>query len=331
MFYSEGKPCSALLIAAYRGHKDIVELLVAAGASVDVVDGSGETPLHKASSEGHRDVVELLITNGAQIDAETKDGCTSLYLAAWNQHREIAQFLLDCGAVMQPEIAVMLGDIELVKHYLDSGLDVNSFLVKGLNKEESWLIAAIMGRNKNLIELLLNCGANVNEKMKSKNVSPLHRASATGCLDICELLIDHGADVNALGEHGKTPLHLATQLGHQNITELLLDCGANVNALDESKSSPLFEAARHHDLSVAESLLDHGAEVNLIDNESWTPLLRAFQHSGNDEIVRVLVAYGADVNVRGLRGESPLHLAVAQRNKDMVELLLAHGAREGLE
>jgi ankyrin repeat protein len=331
MFYSEGKPCSALLIAAYHGHKDIVELLVAAGASVHVVDGSGETPLHKASSEGHRDVVELLITNGAQIDAEAKDGCTSLYLAAWNQHKEIAQFLLDCGAVMQPEIAVMLGDIELVKHYLDSGLDVNSFLVKGLNKDESWLIAAIMGRNKNLIELLLNCGANVNQKMKSKNVYPLHRASAIGCLSICELLIAHGADVNALGEHGKTPLHLATQLGHQNITELLLDCGANVNALDESKSSPLFEAARHHDLSVVQSLLDRGAEVNLIDDQSWTPLLRAFQHSGNDEIVRVLVTYGANVNVRGLRGESPLHIAVAQRNKDMVELLLAHGAREGLE
>ncbi len=79
-----------------------------------------------------------------------------------------------------------------------------------------------------------------------------------------------------------------------------------------------------------ESLLDQGAEVNLINDESWTPLLRAFQHSGNDEIVRVLVAYGADV-VRALRGESPLHIAVAQRNKDMVELLLAHGAREGLE
>ncbi|MHC5670936.1 ankyrin repeat domain-containing protein [Nostoc sp.] len=68
MFYSEGKPCSAVLISTYRRHKDIVELLVAAGASVHVVDGSAETPLHKASSEGHRDVVELLITNGAQYD-----------------------------------------------------------------------------------------------------------------------------------------------------------------------------------------------------------------------------------------------------------------------
>ncbi|MEJ6483811.1 ankyrin repeat domain-containing protein [Nostoc punctiforme UO1] len=81
--------------------------------------------------------------------------------------------------------------------------------------------------------------------------------------------------------------------------------------LDGSKSSPLFEAARHYDLSLVQSLLDRGAEVNVIDDQSWTPLLRAFQQSGNDEIIRVLVMYGADVNVRALRGESPLHIAVA--------------------
>jgi len=58
----------------------------------------------------------------------------------------------------------------------------------------------------------------------------------------------------------------------------------------------------------------------------------AFQRAGGDETVRVLVAYGADVNVRGGREHlSPLHLAVAQNNKNIVELLLAHGAQEGLE
>lgn len=58
MFYSEGKLCSALLIATYRGNNDIVELLIAAGANVHAVDGSGETPLHKASANGHKDIVE---------------------------------------------------------------------------------------------------------------------------------------------------------------------------------------------------------------------------------------------------------------------------------
>ena len=126
MFYSKGKACSSLLIAAHNGCLDIAELLIARGASVHVVDDHGQTPLHMAASEGHRDVVELLFANGSQIDASMGDGCTPLYLAAWGQYREVAQILLDQGAVMEPDIAVMLGDVELVKHYLDSGLDANS-------------------------------------------------------------------------------------------------------------------------------------------------------------------------------------------------------------
>ncbi len=332
MFFSKGKTCSALLIAAVRGYKDITEILIASGASVHVVDGLGETPLHKAATNGHQSVVELLIGHGTQINACSGDGCTSLYLAAWGQHRKVAELLLNYGAVMEPDIAVMLADTELVKHYLDSGLDANSKLAKGLTKGESWLLKAISGKNRNLIELLLNYGANVNEKMESRNVSPLHRASAIGCLDICELLTARGADVNAEGEYGKTPLHLATQFKHQDVVKLLLNCGANINAIDLVGCSPIFSGAQSHHQQIVEYLLVCGAEVNLTDEDGFTPLLRAFQRSGGDETIRVLVAYGADINVRGGRERlSPLHLAVAHNNKNMLELLLASGAREGLE
>jgi ankyrin repeat protein len=171
MFYSQGKPCSALLLAAYRGYKDIAEILIASGASVHVVDESGETPLHKASVQGHQNVVELLIANGAQIDAKASDGCTPLYLAACSQHKDIAQLLLNHGAAIEPDIALMLGDIKLVKQYLERGVDANSKLAKGYAKGESWLNKAVRYQNKNLI----------------------HLAVAQNNKNIVELLLAHGA------------------------------------------------------------------------------------------------------------------------------------------
>jgi uncharacterized protein len=70
--------------------------------------------------------------------------------------------------------------------------------------------------------------------------------------------------------------------------------------------------------------------VNLVDNSGATPLTVAFHRSGNDEIIRILVAAGADLNIGHHQGYSPLNLAVAQKNKDVVELMLARGAQKGL-
>lgn len=334
MFYSQDKLCSALLLAAYRGYSDIAGILIANGASVHVVDGSGETPLHKASVKGNLEIVSLLVANGAKVDAKAKDGCTPLYLSACSKHETVSQFLLDCGAVIEEDIAIMLGNIELIERYFAQEVDANSKLTKGYAKGESWLNIAVKHKNKDLIELLLDRGAKINKKTGSFKLSPLHIASTgtrgQACPDICEILIAHGAEIDSQDTNGATPLHWAATVGNKMILELLIRYGANVNALDVSNKTPLFEAARLHQLEVVNFLLSCGAEVNLTDNQGWTPLLRAFQKSGGDEIIKALVFHGADVNVLGSRRESPLHLAVAQNNIEIVKFLLEHDATEGL-
>ena len=321
MFYLDGKPCSPLFLAAFRGYKDICELLIANDANVNAVDDKGETPLHQAAMNGHQDVVELLIANGAQIEAKAKDGSTPLYLAALSHHQNIARFLLDRGAVIDVDIAVMLGDYELVNEYLDRGVDPNSQLITGY----SFLSTVIYGKQKKLVELLLKFGAKINEKTGSFELSPLHVAAIVGCKQICQLLIDCGADVNAKDKHDCTPLHWAARAGHKDVVEILLDCGADVNALNISRSSALFGAVQSDRVNVVKLLLSSGAEVNLTDDRGFTPLLCAcVQKSGGDETIKILLEYGANINVRDSRGRSPLHIAVGQNNKNIVELLLAH-------
>lgn len=335
MFYFQGKLCSALFITAYRGYRDIAEFLIANGASVHVVDSSGETPLHKASMKGHLELVKLLVANGAKVDAKAKDGCTPLYLSVCSKHESVSQYLLDCGAVIEEDIAIMLGNIEPIEHYFAEGVDANSQLTKGYAKGESWLNIAVKHQNKDLIELLLNRGAKINKKTGSFKLSPLHVAS-TGNRgqarpDICEMLIAHGADISSQDTNGATPLHWAATVGNKTIVEILVSHSANVNALDFSNKTPLFEAARLHHLEIVNFLLSHGAEVNLVDTQGITPLLSACSKARGEEIIKALVLHGADVNIRDSRGFTPLHIAVAQNNKELVEFLLTHGAREGLK
>ena len=297
MFYFKGKSCSALFLACYHGAYEIAKILISNGANINAVDDSGETPLHKASAKGHLNIVKLLVNNGANVNAQAKDGCTPLYLSACSRHQKVSEFLLNCNVSIEEDIALMLGDIELVRHYLTQGIDANSKLTKGYARGESWINQVVKLENNNLIKLLLNYGARVNEKTGTFRLSPLHWAA---------------------------------KVGNAAVVELLLGYGANANAVNINNQTPLFDSSRCHQSLVVDLLLSHNATVNITDNQGWTPLLRAFQKSGGDKIVKALVFSGADVNVSNFNGESPLHLAVAQNNIDIVRLLLAYGAQESL-
>jgi ankyrin repeat protein len=138
------------------------------------------------------------------------------------------------------------------------------------------------------------------------------------------LLIDQPEFVSSRNEkHGRTPLHLAAGFRQRAVAELLLAHGADVNAKDNDGGTPLSSAGSK---DVTELLLAHGADVNAKDNDGWTPLHRASSASSRREVVESLMAHGADVNAANNKGQTALHMAAIGCNKETVELLLAHGA-----
>jgi ankyrin repeat protein len=91
----------------------------------------------------------------------------------------------------------------------------------------------------------------------------LHLAAAQGNLEIAKLLLEHGAEVNALGQAKRTPLHHAAKAGSLPVAEELLSHGANLEAMDESGDTPLFAAIRSEKWEVAKVFQGRGAKVDL--------------------------------------------------------------------
>jgi ankyrin repeat protein len=161
---------------------------------------------------------------------------------------------------------------------------------------------------------------------------PLAFAAANDRIQIAEFLLNQGANIEQTGEYG-TALHDAADAGHLEMVKLLLAKGANVNSQANNwKRSPLDMAATSRDQSkeCVEVLLSHKANVKLTDSLGRTPL-----HRVNDqEVARLLLRAGIDINARDQNGSTWLHWAASSRvmySLSMVEFMLSNGANPKLK
>jgi hypothetical protein len=144
--------------------------------------------------------------------------------------------------------------------------------------------------NLKKVKTLLEKNPELVSSKDSESHTPLHWAVHKK--DVVELLLAHGADVNAKAKNGITPLHMAVMVGGKDVVELLLAKGAAVNARDQSDATPLHNAAMAGKDAV-ELLLSKGAEVNAKDFFGRTPLQVAFQ-AANKDVIKLLLDKGAD-------------------------------------
>jgi ankyrin repeat protein len=176
-------------------------------------------------------------------------------------------------------------------------------------------------------------GEDLNKGDDEGGIPPLFIAVRDGNRQIVEMLLSKGANVNVRNWNQKTPLHLACDKSDQAMADLLVSRGADVNVRDRNQQTPLYMAFEKSAQALVDLLVSRGADVNLPDKDGVSPLHLACKKSDRAS-VSLLIAKGANINAQTRGGETPLHSLAncyCDENKAaditaIAEMLMAQGA-----
>lgn len=333
---------TALHWAAREDDLEMAGRLINAGADVKAANRYGVTPLYLACLNGSAAMIEKLLAAGADANATVTLGETALMTAAHTGNVEAAKVLLAHGAAVDAREqwrgqtalmwAVSERHPEMVKELIDHGADVNAR-------------SAIQHWERQTT-------AEPREKwLPPGGLTPLLFAARQGCLECARILAEKGADLNAQDPDGIGTVLSAAINGHYDVGIFLLDKGVDPNLADKTGRTALYAAVddhtmpasnrpspkeidnEHSSLDLINALLAHGANVNarLLTQQPYrtkldrgddtmlttgtTALVRAAK-AGDVEVVRLLLAKGADAKLATKNDINPLMAAAGVGTKE---------------
>ena len=276
-----------LYVAAYCGHTDVLNVLLSQGVNVNAANSQGTTALHAAAKQGHSAVVAQLLASGADVRAKGSGGRTALHEAASGWETAVISQLLDGNAdVNAPDNerrtplhwAAKRGSADIVRVLLAHGANAKLVDNNGCapirnaaarNTQEVVRLLSDVMDNPRVFEQSLLFGAaergdlafvakglsqERNIELRDEAGATLLHCSATGGhVDVAELLLNAGADVNAVKRNGATALHLAAAHGHKDMVRLLLSRGADIASRNAAGRTPI-QVARRVKKSLADNI-----------------------------------------------------------------------------
>ncbi|XP_064633189.1 ankyrin-2-like [Lineus longissimus] len=316
---------------------------------------SGMTPLHFSALLSHLDIIQLLIDHRAIINAATDHGFMCLHLASIHNFGDLAEMLLTKRILKEVRakdgatplfLAASHGAVKVLNILIAAGCSVNAQISRGITALHS---AAQRGYVE-IINILCAAGCDIdpiadfvdkNDEVVLAGTTPLHVATASGKRYCVEALLKHGADPNlkyTSKEHGKdiTSFHLAINKQSEIICRILLKYGGDINAQNGEGFTPLMLSVYEKNMHLSKFILkQQGVDVNIALPSGATALVSALYQDSKEFVELILKEPAIDIeqtfswmDIAGQKQSdvTPLHLAVGKGMKDMVEILLKHGA-----
>lgn len=203
-------------------------------------------------------LIKLLNENPSLADEKTEQGISLIQFAAYCRNKPALDVLRKYRSNFDIFEAASIGVIETIKNQIEnkptliSSYSPDGFTVLGL--------ASFFG-HYDIVKFLLEKGANPNLASTNQfKVAPIHSACAISNYEIAEILIKHGADVNAKQMQSVTPLHSAAHNGSTKLVKLLIFHGADVNSRMENGQTPLFMALEKGFQEAADLLKSYGGQ-----------------------------------------------------------------------
>ncbi|KAM9420502.1 ankyrin repeat domain-containing protein 6-like isoform 6-T6 [Salvelinus alpinus] len=213
---------SPLHLASYKGHIEVLRILLKAGCDLDIQDDGEQTALHRAAVVGNSDVISALIQEGCALDRQDKDGNTALHEVSWHGFSQSVKLLVKAGANVH---------------------------AKNKAGNTALHLACQNGHAQSSKVLLL--GGSRPDSKNHVGDTCLHVAARYNHVSMLRTLLGAFCSVAEKNQAGDTPLHVAAALNHKKTVRLLLEAGTDSSIRNNAGQTALDQAREHNNPDVA--------------------------------------------------------------------------------
>lgn len=293
---------TAFHYCAVAGNNDVLMEMIAHMNPTDIQKAMnrqtsvGWTPLLIACHRGHMELVNNLLANHARVDVFDIEGRSALHLAAERGYLHVCDALLTNKAFINSKSRVGRTALHL------AAMNGFTHLVKFLIKDHNAVIDILTLRKQ----------------------TPLHLAAASGQMEVCQLLLELGANIDATDDLGQKPIHVAAQNNYSEVAKLFLQQHPSlVNATSKDGNTCAHIAAMQGSVKVIEELMkfDRSGVISARNKLTDATPLQLAAEGGHADVVKALVRAGASCTDENKAGFTAVHLAAQNGHGQVLDAL----------